>query len=77
MKLPKLIHKRKNCIGCNSCVTISPSNWEINKQDGKAQLKNSKEKNGIYTSEISFEDLEKNISAAKACPMNIIRTQED
>jgi ferredoxin len=77
MKLPKLIHKRKNCIGCNSCVTISPNNWKMNEQDGKAHLKNSKEKNGIHTSEIPFEDVEKNKNAAKACPMKIIRVEEN
>ena len=70
----KIIHYRKNCIGCNACIEAASDYWEISKDDGKANLKNSsKNKNGIYIKEISIIDLEENAKAADSCPVRIIK----
>ncbi len=70
--MPKIIHFRENCIGCNSCVEHAPEYWEI-KDDGKAMLKKSTEKNGIYIQDIFDFEEDCNICAAKDCPVGIIR----
>ncbi len=71
-KRKKIIHFRDNCIGCNSCIEHSPGNWEIG-VDGKACLKRSVEKDGIYISEISNLEVPANTCAARDCPVGIIR----
>ena len=71
----KLIHYRKTCIGCNSCVEHSPKNWKI-ADDGKADLLNAKEKNGVFILEIDESTREESEAAAKDCPMRIIKIEK-
>jgi len=74
----KLIHHRNDCIGCNSCVEHSPSDWEISDEDGKSNLKGSKEtKKGIFVKEISEAELEENKNAQRDCPSRIIKVVEN
>ncbi len=75
MKSHKVVHKREGCIGCNSCVTIAPQNWEMDKKSGKSRLINSKKKRDLYVGEIFDCDVEANKKAEKACPMNIIKVE--
>jgi ferredoxin len=74
--MPKIIHYRQRCIGCNACVEIAQSQWRISKKDGKAVLLGAKEKKGIYQLEIGYDFIEENQRAAKACPVNIIQILE-
>ncbi|HIJ11587.1 TPA: ferredoxin [Candidatus Woesearchaeota archaeon] len=74
--MPKIIHYRNKCIGCNSCVEHAPSFWNINKHDGKSDLHGAKNKNGVFVTEITMLDLEKNKKAAKDCPVRIIKVEE-
>lgn len=69
----KIIHNRKNCIGCNSCVNIAPQCWEMDKKDGRAHLIGSKKKGSVYVGEIFECDLESNKASAEACPMQAIQ----
>ena len=70
----RIIHHRKNCIGCNSCVEHAPEDWDISDLDGKSSLKESKEtKKGIFIKEISELELGKNKLAERDCPSRIIR----
>ena len=71
----KILHFRKDCIGCNVCVEHAPDYWKISETDGKADLLNSLERNGEFSREIKFGDLEKIKLAEKDCPMNIIKIQ--
>lgn len=76
MGVKKIIisHKRENCIGCGSCVSICPKNWKMNEEDGKSDLVGGEvKKNGIVTAQIDPADEECNKKAAEACPVNIIR----
>lgn len=76
MKTAKIIHNRKRCIGCNSCVEIAPQNWKISEEDGLSNLIGAKEKKDIYIGEILEIDIAANKTAAEACPMNIIKVEE-
>lgn len=77
MPKTKITHKQYNCIGCNSCVTIAPQNWEMDKKKGKAKLINGKKKRNIYSGELFDCDIEPNIKAANACPMNCISVEKE
>ena len=74
--MPKIIHYRKNCIGCNACVELDPKNWEMNNKDGKADLIDSKNKKGIYQKEINEIEKENAQKAADSCPVNIIKIED-
>ena len=65
--------QRNKCIGCNYCVELAPSHFQMSKKDGKTVLLHAKDKKGFFTVKSNdhhiYEDCEK---AAKACPVNII-----
>jgi len=71
--MPKLIHYRQRCIGCNACVEIAFERWRMSKKDGKAVLLGAIEKKGVHQANIRYEEVEDNIRAAQACPVNIIK----
>ncbi len=70
--MPKVIHYRNKCIGCNSCVEIAPEFWEMDGEDGKSNLKGAQRKKEVEILEITPADLDENEKAAKDCPVNII-----
>ncbi len=74
--MPKIQHYREKCIGCNSCIEIDPSNWEMSEKDGKSILKDSKEKKGVYVKEISDAELEDAKRAERDCPARIIKVHK-
>lgn len=65
--------QRNKCIGCNYCVELAPSQFQMSKKDGKSVLLHSKDKKGFFTVKsndtVIFEACD---HAAKACPVNII-----
>ncbi|MDD7887218.1 ferredoxin [Flavivirga sp. 57AJ16] len=65
--------QRNKCIGCNYCVELAPSQFQMSKKDGKSVLLYSKDKKGFFTvksnNDIIFEVCDQ---ASKACPVNII-----
>jgi ferredoxin len=77
MKTVKVIHNRQKCIGCRSCLTIAPQNWQMDEVDGKANLLGAQEKgagtNKTHVGEIFECDIPANQKAAAACPRNIIK----
>lgn len=77
MKKRKVVHNRGKCIGCHACVNIAPQCWTIDPVDGKSKLVGAKEKRGLFISEIFDEDVEANKEAAEACPVNIIKVEEN
>lgn len=66
---------RHKCIGCNYCVELAPKRWCMSKKDGKCTLIGSTEKKGFYTVKVREQELEENLKAADACPVNIIKIQ--
>lgn len=74
--MPKIIHYREKCIGCNSCVEDAPQFWKISKVDGKSCLvgsKKNKRNENIFIREISEVEVAENKQAEKDCPVNIIK----
>ena len=74
--MPKIVHYREKCIGCNSCVELAPKFWEISDEDGKSNLKGSTFKRNCYVLKIDDIDLEKNELASRDCPARIIKIEK-
>lgn len=75
MKKIKVVHNRKKCIGCNSCVEIAPQSWVMDDKDGKSRLVGAKEKSQGFVGEVFECDKRANELAAEACPVKIIRVE--
>ena len=73
ISISKIVHFRKKCIGCNSCVENCPSLWKINEKDGKADLIGAEEKGETFVLNLPIELEKENIKAAEDCPVNIIK----
>lgn len=58
----KIKYDREKCIGAGSCAEIAPETWELD-DEGKAVLKKP---------EITDEELDINVKAAKSCPVHAI-----
>jgi ferredoxin len=65
----KIVQDHENCIGCGSCVSICQDFWKMD-DDSKAVLTKGK------NNELETEDLDCNMDAAKACPVNVIHIFE-
>ncbi len=59
----KIIFDRENCIGAYACLAIAPDTWQEG-DDGKAVL---------VREVFDEEDLQRQVEAAKACPVNVIK----
>ena len=70
--MPKILHQRGKCIGCNLCYEIWPVRWRISRTDGKCTLVDGIEKKGIWLAFISDDEVLYNQKAALACPVKII-----
>ena len=60
--LYEIEYDREGCIGAAACELTCPENWKLG-EDGKADFKKK------Y---LKKEDFEKNMEAAKSCPVNVI-----
>jgi len=69
-------HQREKCIGCNYCVEFARERWRMSKKDGKVTLIGGEDKKGFYTARVGDEEMEENVKAAAACPMNIIQVKK-
>lgn len=74
--MPKIIHQREDCIGCNSCVEYASCYWKM-MDDGKSQLIGATKKGKVYVKEIVELEVEQNEMAAISCPMRIIKIVND
>lgn len=72
----RITHQRGKCIGCSYCIEAAPSRWEMDKSDGKCNLKESTEKKGIFIAITGNDEYDENIEAAEICPVNIIRVEK-
>jgi ferredoxin len=71
--MPKIVHFRDKCIGCNSCVEHAPEHWEMSQEDGKSNLKKSDKRKETHIRKISIVEVEANKKAAEDCPVKIIQ----
>ncbi|KXK43730.1 MAG: ferredoxin [Bacteroidetes bacterium OLB11] len=72
-----ITHQREKCIGCNYCVELAFQRWRMSKKDGKVTLISGVNKKGFYSTKVGDEELEDNLKAAQACPMNIIQVKKN
>lgn len=72
----KLQHNKTDCIGCGACEAVAGDFFEM-KDDGKVQLKNSKENNGVWECNIEEKDFQTAKDAADSCPVNVIHIIKD
>lgn len=70
MKKYKVIYDRSICIGAAACATAAPEGWEIDKEDGKANLIGG-QKIGVEKFEmiIDEKDYAKFQDSAEVCPV--------
>lgn len=65
--------QREKCIGCNYCVEMAPTHFQMSKKDGKTVLLHATDKKGFHTLKSSdntiYDDC---VQAQKACPVKII-----
>lgn len=52
------------CIGAGSCEAANPDNWKLDQSSGKAV---------VTRTEIDDSEVEKNLQAARACPVAAIK----
>ena len=67
LKKYKIIYEREGCIGAGACVAACPSNW-VMAEDNKANFKKE---------EITENELQDNLDAAQACPVNVIHVETE
>lgn len=67
-------HKRDDCIGCGSCSLLAPERFQMNEQDGKADLKDGEWKSEEFVvAKVDKEEYTNIKKAVDACPVNVIR----
>ncbi|MBK6825367.1 MAG: ferredoxin [Saprospiraceae bacterium] len=71
--MPKIIHYRDKCIGCNICFEMQPEYWRLSRKDGKATLVNGVLKNQTYVLEIGAREVDLSEETAIHCPVKVIK----
>jgi len=72
-----LCHKRHDCIGCGSCSLLAPLRFQMNAEDGKADMIGSKwHGTEFMVAQIEEEEVTATRKAVDACPVSIIRLQK-
>jgi ferredoxin len=71
----EIIHDKEQCIGCGACTAVCPKHWEMG-DDGKSNLKNSKEKAKNFF-HLNLNEMDGNLEAAQSCPVNCIHINEN
>ena len=68
--------QRDKCICCNYCVEFAYDRWRMSKKDGKSNLLGSVNRKGFHTVKVGDQELDENLRAAEACPVNIIKVKQ-
>lgn len=72
--MAKIIHNRKDCIGCGSCAAMCPGFFAMNTADGLADLKDGIPVEDHF--ELTVESLGCAEDAAMICPVRVIKVVE-
>ncbi|NQV09338.1 ferredoxin [Candidatus Woesearchaeota archaeon] len=71
----KITYDREACIGAAACAAVAPDLFEMN-DDGKADLLESEEKDGIFTRIIDAKDEKAAVESADVCPVSVIKIEK-
>jgi ferredoxin len=72
----QIIFYRGKCIGCNACAEAAPDRWTMSRKDGRCNLIDSTQKKGIYRTRIQEYEVESNLTAARNCPVSVIKVEQ-
>ncbi len=74
----KIVYDRNGCIGAFACVAVLPHRWGV-AEDSKADLIGGKleGQNFVLELELTPEELELEIDAARVCPVNVIHIYDE
>ena len=72
----RITQQRGKCIGCNVCAEVAMYRWRISRKDGKCSLVGANEKKGFYSMSVGDDEWDDAHSAAKHCPVNIIKVEQ-
>ena len=74
----KIVFDRPHCIGPFACAEVYPERWKVG-NDSKAILVNGKQEGEQFILEIELtpEELERDLEAARVCPVNVIRIYDE
>lgn len=69
--------QRQKCIGCNYCVELAPTQFQMSKKDGKSVLLKAVDNKGFHTLKSPDHSiLAASEAAASACPVKIIKVKD-
>jgi len=72
----KVIHHKKDCIGCGACAAIAPDHWDMD-EEGMARLKGATQNGEHWEKDIDTEeDRVANQEAADVCPVQVIKVEK-
>lgn len=71
----KVIHQRKECIGCGSCVVVCPRFWKM-AEDGKSELLNARFDPKRQEAVLEIADPGCMLEAAEICPVQCIKIKK-
>lgn len=72
----RITHQRGKCIGCNYCIEAAPNTWNMDEKDGKANLKQAKQRKEFYILVTGDDEYEDNLEAQNLCPVRIIKVDK-
>lgn len=76
--MAKIIHDKKQCIGCGTCASVCPQCFQMDEKSGVVDLKNATVNAGNLE-ELTVEDAEKIEGLKDAiafCPVKAIKLEE-
>ena len=76
MKKISVAQYRKDCIGCGFCASVAPHTWDMNQQDGLADLKNGEANDTTVVAQVDEDLYDDNVMAEQGCPVQIIRVSK-
>jgi len=79
MKKYKIVYDVEGCISAAACVYEAPETWEMDEESNKATIKISSAVKTVGEEEVWIDekDLEKNLAAARACPVKVIKIYDE
>ena len=71
----KIVHERKKCIGCGSCVVLCPKYWKMG-ESGKAHLIGSELEKKTQIETLKINKIGCNNEAVDVCPVQCIHIKK-
>ncbi|MBT3817623.1 MAG: ferredoxin [Candidatus Magasanikbacteria bacterium] len=68
----KVTLNQDDCISCAACTIVAPDHYDMDNENGKAQLTNGKCEDAICKQDMSEGEVDIHTEAAGSCPMSCI-----